>query len=49
MGGNELEESKYVECAKCENLITCKVKAEKADKCINFKERGNNERLDKDT
>lgn len=50
MGGSELEVSKYVECAKCEHLITCKVKEDKAEQCINFKERVSNEpRVDKIT
>ena len=50
MGGNELEESKYIECVKCEHLITCKIKVDKANRCINYKERGSNEqRLDKTT
>lgn len=49
MGGKSVEETKYLECAKCEYLITCKIKADKANRCINFKERGKNGRLDKDT
>lgn len=46
MGDSELDHKEeeptsiYLECVSCRHMLTCKIREEKADACLNYEKRG---------